>query len=461
MGGTWDLFRYPGIRSDSDMYTLGYNFKPWTNPKAIADGPSILEYIKQTAQEHNVDRKIRYGHHVKSASWSSEKALWTVLIEDNNANNNSDTIKEITCNFVLSCTGYYNYAAGYEPAFKGKELFAGDILHPQKWPDNLNYTGKRVVVIGSGATAVTIVPAMAEDAAHVTMLQRSPTYMLSLPEKDTGLNTLRRYLPDKWVYRLARLRNVSLALGMYNFSRRFPDTTRKYLLKQVKEQLRPGFDMKHFTPKYNPWDERLCVVPDGDIFSAIRKGDVSVVTDEIDCFTETGIQLKSGESLPADIIITATGLDVQMLGGMDITVDGKVFQTSEKMCYKGVLMEDLPNLGLVFGYTNASWTLKADLVSEYVCRLINRMDQKGMRQCTASNRNRKIHHTPFVALQSGYLQRSLDKVPKQGSKLPWKLYQNYLKDMIMLRVGKINDGIVEFSNPTTQKVDGVTQSVIR
>ena len=446
MGGTWDLFRYPGIRSDSDMYTLGYNFKPWTNPKAIADGESILSYIKETAKENHVDEKIRYGHQVKSASWSSEDAEWSVEVSDGT----TGKVKEITCNFLLSCTGYYDYEAGYEPEFKNRDAFTGQIIHPQKWPENFDYSGKRVIVIGSGATAVTIVPAMTDKAAHVTMLQRSPTYMMSLPEEDKSVNNLRKYLPEKWVYRFTRARNVGLSLGSYHFSRRFPEKTREFLLGQIEKQLGPDFDMKHFTPDYNPWDERLCAVTNGDMFKAIRKGTASVVTDQIECFTKTGVKLQSGEELEADVVITATGLNVKLLGGIEVSVDGKPFNITEKMSYKGVLIEDLPNLGLVFGYTNASWTLKADLVSEYVCRLINTMDKKNMRKCTATNSDKKVHHIPFLDMQSGYVQRALNELPKQGNQLPWKLYQNYLFDMAMLRLGKMNDGIVRFSHPITQ-----------
>ncbi len=449
MGGTWDLFQYPGIRSDSDMYTLGYNFKPWTNPKAIADGPSILSYIKETAQEHNIDKHICYQSKVKSANWSNRDSLWTVSIEDTSTGKE----KTISCNFFISCAGYYSYKSGYQPEFEGKDDFEGNIIHPQNWPKDFDYSGKKVVVIGSGATAVTIVPAMTDKAEHVTMLQRSPTYMMSLPAKDESINKLRKYLPDNLVYRIARTRNVALSLGTYQVSRRFPEKTKEFLLAQVEKQLGSSSDMKHFTPTYNPWDERLCAVTNGDLFKAIRKNKASVVTDHIDKFTKKGILLKSGELLEADIIITATGLNVQMLGGIELSVDNKKFNITEKMLYKGILIEGLPNLGLVFGYTNASWTLKADLVSEYVCRLMNQMDRKGMRQCTAINADKKVHHTPFLDMQSGYIQRALDKVPQQGSHLPWKLYQNYAFDMAMLRLGKMNDGIIQYSHPKTENVD--------
>ncbi|PCJ33797.1 MAG: FAD-containing monooxygenase EthA [Moraxellaceae bacterium] len=441
MGGTWDLFRYPGIRSDSDMFTLGYNFKPWTNPKAISDGGSILCYIKETARENNIERHIRYSHQVTSANWSSKDSLWTILITDGV----TGIEKEITCNFFLSCTGYYNYEVGHEPDFKGKKEFSGQIVHPQHWPEDLDYTGKRVVVIGSGATAITIVPAMAKKAAHVTMLQRSPTYMVSVPELDEGINRLRRKLSDKWVYRLARTRNIGLGLGIYHFSRRFPEKTKSLLLAEIQKQLPNDYDMKHFTPHYNPWDERLCMVTDGDMFKGISNDTISIVTDHIESFTKTGLRLKSGEVLDADIVVTATGLNLQMLGGINLSVDEKPFVIPEKMVYKGVLIEDLPNFGVVMGYTNASWTLKADLVSEYVCRLINAMDKKGARQCVANNNNSKINHASILDLKSSYIQRSLDKLPKQGSQVPWKLRQNYALDMLTLRLGKMNDGIVRFS----------------
>lgn len=442
MGGTWDLFRYPGIRSDSDMYTLGYNFKPWTNPKAIADGPSIREYIRETAIEYGVDKKIRYGHRVLNAEWSTETATWTLTVQDTH---NSQT-KKISCNFVLSCAGYYNYEQGYEPEFKNREAFKGTIIHPQHWPENFDYSGKNVVVIGSGATAVTLVPALTDKAAHVTMLQRSPTYVATLPEKDVISNKLRDYLPDNWVYRIARTRNVAFSMGLYRACRAYPEKMRSFFLSQVKKQVGPNVDMKHFTPKYNPWDERLCAVPDGDMFKALRKGKASVVTDHIDCFTETGIKLKSGDELEADVIVTATGLNLQLLGGIQLTVDGQPFDYTTKMLYKGVMIEDLPNLGMVFGYTNASWTLKADLITEYVCRLLNQMDEKKMRQCTPRNRNRKIHPIPFVEMSSGYIQRALSRLPQQGSESPWKLYQNYVLDMALLRFGRIRDGAMEFSN---------------
>ncbi|MFZ5723645.1 MAG: flavin-containing monooxygenase [Pseudomonadota bacterium] len=443
IGGTWDLFRYPGIRSDSDMYTLGYNFKPWTHPKIIADGHTIREYVQETARENGIDRHIRFGHKVLSASWSSADALWTVEAEQ------KATGKKVkfTCSFLQSCTGYYNYDAGYTPKFEGREDFKGTVVHPQHWPKDFDYSGKKVVIIGSGATAVTLVPAMTDKAAHVTMLQRSPTYVATIPEQDAISNTLRKFLPDMAVYRMGRTRNIALQMGVFNLAKARPKVLRRLLLGMARRQLGPEFDMKHFTPNYNPWDERLCAVPDGDLFRALRKGKASVVTDHIDRFTADGIRLKSGQTLEADIIITATGLDMQMLGGMKVAVDGKPFEMSKSMNYKGLMFSDLPNFAMVFGYTNASWTLKSDLTSEYVCRLLKHMDRTGMRQCTPRNNDPTVNIEPFVSMSSGYIQRALDKLPKQGNKAPWKLYMNYAKDLVAIRYGKVDDGVMEFSNP--------------
>ncbi|HVK99488.1 MAG TPA: NAD(P)/FAD-dependent oxidoreductase [Dongiaceae bacterium] len=447
LGGTWDLFRYPGIRSDSDMYTLGYNFKPWTNPKAIADGSSILQYIRDTAKEFGVERYIRYKHKIVSADWSSEQAQWTVNVQRTDS---GETI-QIRCNFLVGCTGYYNYAAGFTPQFEGRENFKGTVIHPQFWPENLDYSGKRVVVIGSGATAVTLVPAMTDKAAQVTMLQRSPTYVASVPLEDKLSNTLRRYLPEKLVYRMARTRNVGFQMAFYNLARKRPKAIRRLLLDHVKQRVGPNFDMAHFTPKYNPWDERLCAVPNGDLFRVIRKGKASVVTDHIERFVENGIQLKSGKLLEADIIITATGLDLQLLGGAALSLDGKPFDLSKTMNYKGAMFRDLPNFAMMFGYTNASWTLKSDITSEYICRLLKLMDKKGARQCTPRVKDGSVHEEPFLDFQSGYVQRALSKLPRQGSKSPWKLYQNYALDLAMLRYGKLEDGWLEFSHPALSR----------
>lgn len=444
LGGTWDLFRYPGIRSDSDMFTLGYNFKPWTSAQSLADGPAIRNYIKEAAQEHRVEDKIRFNAQVKTVEWDSASALWTITYEDKKTGQQ----KQLACNFILSCTGYYNYAHGHEPEFKGRENFKGQVIHPQKWPEDLDYSGKKVVVIGSGATAVTLVPEMTDKAGHVTMLQRSPTYMGAVPEEDKLINKLREHLPDKWVYRLARAEKIAFQYGVYNISQTFPKQMRKILLSDVKRQVGSKVDMKHFKPSYNPWDERLCAVKSGDLFKALREGKASIVTDHIDHFTENGIKLKSGDELPADIIITATGLDMQFFGGIDIVVDGEAFEHTEKMSYKGLMLERLPNIGFTFGYTNASWTLKADLTSEYFCRLIRYMDRTGKRQVMPVNDDPKVKPIPFADLQSGYVQRALHKFPNQGSKFPWKLYQSYPLDLLMLRYGKLKDKALKFSRPS-------------
>lgn len=438
MGGTWDLFKYPGIRSDSDMYTLGYNFKPWTDPQAIADGPAILKYIKNTAEEFDLTNLIRYQYKVTHIHWDSNTARWTVSIETNGQN------KQIRCNFLITCTGYYNYQAGYTPEFPGREHFQGSFIHPQHWPEHLKYQDKKIVVIGSGATAVTLVPELAKQAQSVTMLQRSPSYLTTLPREDQLLNMMRKYLPDNWVYRFARTRNIGITMAFYNYCRTFPNNARSFISKMAKKDLPNDFDMKHFSPKYQPWDERVCVVPDSDMFKAIKQGNADVVTDTIQTFTENGIKLASGNTLEADIIVSATGLDIQIMGGIEVFVDNQPYDFSQKMIYRGVLFEDLPNLGMIFGYTNASWTLKADLVSEYMCRVINHLDKSDTVMAVPKD-NQSMKHIPFMDMTSGYIQRALNRAPKQGEKLPWRLYQNYLKDMLMLRYGKLNDGVLEFN----------------
>ena len=440
-GGTWDLFRYPGIRSDSDMYTLGYSFRPWREAKAIADGPAILNYVRDTAREHGVDRKIRFRHAVKRVSWSSRDAVWTVEAE---RGLDGEPVR-FTCDFVFTCTGYYDYAGGYAPEFPGAERFAGQIVHPQKWPKNLDYAGKRVVVIGSGATAVTLVPAMAEAAAHVTMLQRSPTYVVSRPAEDALANRLRRHLPPKLAYGLTRWRNVLLSMFFYNLARRKPEKFKRQVIGGVRHHLGPDYDVAtHFTPSYNPWDQRLCLVPDSDLFRAIKAGRASVATDAIETFTETGIKLRSGAELPADIIVTATGLNLKVMSGMEITVDGARFDPAQSMSYKGMMYSDVPNLATAFGYTNASWTLKCDLTCEYVCRLLQYMDRHGYAQCTPKH-DPGVTEEPFLDFTSGYVQRAIKQLPKQGSKKPWKLHQNYAVDLMTLRFGKLNDGTMRFS----------------
>jgi len=439
IGGTWDLFRYPGIRSDSDMYTLGYSFKPWKAAKAIADGPSILAYVRETATEHGIDRHIRFGHHVKRASWSSDTATWTVEAE-----HDGQTVS-ITCGFIYMCAGYYNYASGYTPDFPGAETFKGRIVHPQQWPEDLDYSGKKVVVIGSGATAVTLVPEMAKTASHVTMLQRSPTYVVSRPAEDGIANWLRAKLPAMTAYGITRWKNVLFQLLFFNMARKYPGKTKERLLGMVREHLGPDYDVAtHFTPSYNPWDQRLCLVPDADLFDSIKSGASSVVTDHIDTFTETGIRLKSGKTLEADVIVTATGLRMQLLSDMQVVVDGAVQDLSKAMSYKGMMFSDVPNLASAFGYTNASWTLKADLTSEYICRLLNHMTRTGTDSCTPRITDPDMETAPWLDFSSGYVQRAMEKFPKQGSKAPWKVHQNYALDLMTLRLGKVEDGVMEF-----------------
>jgi len=438
IGGTWDLFRYPGIRSDSDMFTLGYSFKPWTAAKAIADGDSIRDYVRETAREHGIDKKIRFRHRVLRAEFSSDTGRWTVHAH------RDDTAEPVTltCSFLYTCAGYYNYERGYTPEFAGIEDYTGRIVHPQHWPADLDYAGKRVVVIGSGATAVTLVPAMAETAAHVTMLQRSPTYIVSMPSKDAIADSLREKLPAGVAYSIIRWKNVLMTMGIFQLSRRVPGLVRSMLLKGVTAQLPEGYDVdKHFKPRYNPWDERLCLVPDGDFFKAIRAGRSSVVTDRIDRFTANGLRLASGAELDADIVITATGLNVQAVGGMKLTVDGTDVSLPDTVAYKGIMLSGVPNFALTLGYTNASWTLKADLVGEYICRLLNQMDARGQQVVTPQGPAAGEPLTPFLDLKSGYVQRSISMLPKQGPAAPWKAYQNYLRDRLLLRRGPLDDGL--------------------
>jgi monooxygenase len=442
IGGTWDLFRYPGIRSDSDMYTLGYRFKPWTNPKAIADGPAILQYVRDTAREHGVDRHIRFGHRVVRAEWSPGDARWTVHAQRTDTGENVT----LTCGFVFMCSGYYRYDEGYTPEFAGTERFPGPIAHPQHWPDDLDYAGKRVAVIGSGATAVTLVPALAETAAHVTMLQRSPSYIISLPAEDPIAGFLRKVLPQRLAYHVVRWKNVLMTMASFELSRRRPRIAKALVRKGVERQLPPGYDIDtHFKPTYNPWDQRLCLVPNGDLFEAIRGGRASVVTDRIETFTERGLKLASGAELEADVIVTATGLNLLALGGMEIVVDGREVKLPETMGYKGMMLSGVPNLAIALGYTNASWTLKCDLTCEYVCRLLKHMDANGYRQCTPQVNDPTVRPEPFIDFSSGYIVRSIDEFPRQGSKPPWRLYQNYARDIMTLRFGAVEDGAMEFS----------------
>jgi monooxygenase len=441
MGGTWDLFRYPGIRSDSDMHTLGYAFRPWREAKAIADGGSILRYIQSTAAESGIKQHIRYQHRVLRALWSSETATWTVDAEHGPAREPV----QLTCNFLMMCSGYYSYESGHTPKFENSEAFAGQLVHPQKWPEDLDYRGKRVVVIGSGATAVTLVPAMAETAAHVTMLQRSPTYIMSMPDEDRIATALRRYLPANAAYQATRVKNVVMQTALYQLSRRRPELVKRLLRRHLRQQLGPDFDIDtHFTPRYNPWDERMCLVPNGDLFKALRRGHASVVTDQIARFTANGIELQSGKHLDADIIVTATGLTMKFLGGLDLVVDGRKLKGPDLINYKGVMFGDVPNMVGVLGYTNASWTLKADLASTYACRLLEHMDKHGHDIC-APRTDPSVERVPFLDLKSGYVRRAADLLPKQGATAPWRLRQNYFLDRITLQHGKLEDGVMTFS----------------
>jgi monooxygenase len=440
IGGTWDLFRYPGIRSDSDMYTLGYSFRPWRGVKSIADGASILAYIRDTAATYGIDRKIRFGHRVTRATWSSAEALWTLDVERGAA------CVRMTCRFLYSCTGYYDYDEGYMPTFPGRARFAGAIVHPQKWPDDLAYAGKRVVVIGSGATAVTLVPALAKTAAHVTMLQRSPSYVASLPSEDRTAAWLRRNLPARLADGLNRWRNVLMTILFYTLARKRPAQFKQRILAMARDELGPDYDIAtHFTPTYNPWDQRMCLVPDGDLFKTIRAGTADVVTAHIDTITETGIRLASGAELAADIIVTATGLQLKLLGGLELVVDGKTIDLAQTISYKGMMYSDVPNMATALGYTNASWTLKADLTSQYVCRLLNHMDRRRFASATPRKRDPAMTAEPLLNFSSGYIQRAIHTLPKQGSKKPWKLYQNYILDLISLKFGALDDGSMEFS----------------
>jgi len=442
MGGTWDLFKYPGIRSDSDMYTLGYNFKPWTNPKSIADGPDILNYIKETAEENNVTSNIHYDTKVKEAHWDSNETLWTIICE------NSKTKKTITytCNYIHSCMGYYKYDHGFTPEFKGREKFKGKIVHPQLWPEDLDYKDKEVVVIGSGATAVTLVPAMADKTKHITMLQRSPTYVVSVPNRSLFPKKMNELLPPDIMYNINRTAHLGITVIQYALSRNQPEMMKNFFIKNAKKQLPSDYDIqKHFTPNYNPWDERLCAVPNGDLFKAIKKGKASVVTDQIDTFTKDGILLKSGKELKADIIITATGLELQLIGGIKAFIDGKQYNPKEAIVYKGMMIKDIPNFVFVFGYTNASWTLRADLVSTYFCRLINETEKSG-KKIFVTKSDRKLETRPMFDFQPGYIKRAMEAgiLPSQGKKEPWLVKQNYILEAIDMNFGSVKDSYMKF-----------------
>ena len=433
IGGTWDLFRYPGIRSDSDMFTFGYRFKPWENPQSLSDGAHIREYLHETAEENGIDRKIKFGHKVLSADWSWEDRGWQLEVA------HGDQKLTLRTRFLYMCSGYYSYEEGYRPHFKGEETFEGTIIHPQFWPEGLDYSGKRVVVIGSGATAVTLVPTLAEKAAHVTMVQRSPTYIMKLPNRNGLYVSLSKWLPGRTAYRLTRWRNLALTMGLFGYSRAFPKSMKRLLRIGAAKELPEGYPVeKHFNPSYNPWDQRLCVIPDGDLFQAIKKGQAEVVTGEISHFEEDGIVMADGSRLRAEIIVTATGLKMKLLGGARVTVGGQPLNTHEVLVYKGMMMSGVPNFALAFGYTNNSWTLKTDLTANLVCRILNYMDRKGYR-VVVPEVPADIQEEEFLPLESGYMKRAQHMLPKNGSRRPWRVYQNYLMDMLLTRFGRVKD----------------------
>ncbi|MBX3159504.1 MAG: NAD(P)/FAD-dependent oxidoreductase [Deltaproteobacteria bacterium] len=444
LGGTWDLFRYPGIRSDSDMYTLGFSFRPWTGDDAIADGATILEYLRDTAAAYGIDRHIRYRHTVEAARWSSAEARWTLDVRDGA----TGELVAYRARFLFAAAGYYDYAAGYTPELAGRARFRGPVVHPQHWDDGLDYAGKRVVVIGSGATAVTLVPALAQRGARVTMLQRSPTYIMSRPARDRIANLLRRYLPAQVAYDATRWKNVLLATAFYQYARRFPERAKKLLIGGVRRAVGDTVDVRtHFTPRYNPWDQRLCLVPDGDLFAALREGRVDIVTDEIETFTETGLRLRSGAELAADVIVTATGLRMKLLGGIAIDVDGKRVRGPDTMLYKGAMLSDVPNLAIAMGYTNASWTLKSELTAVYVCRVLEHMERGGFASVVPRTGAARTDEQPLIDLQSGYVQRAADELPRQGAAVPWRLHQNYVLDRRLLSRAPVEDPALEFRPP--------------
>jgi monooxygenase len=441
LGGTWDLFTYPGIRSDSDMFTLGFRFKPWRSAKAIADGASIKAYIKEAATENGIDQHIRYRHKVVAAEWSDAHNRWTLTVESGGEQ------REITCSFLFACSGYYNYDEGYSPTFDGAADFAGAIIHPQHWPADLDYADKKIVVIGSGATAVTLIPALVNSGAgHVTMLQRSPTYIGSLPEVDPFAARANRLLPEKAAHVVNRWKAIAFSTAQYQLSRRFPHYMRKTLLTMARRRLPEGYDVeKHFGPRYNPWDQRLCLAPNGDLFKTIRHGRAHVVTDTIDRFTKTGVKLSSGDELPADIIITATGLNLQLFGGAEIRCNGVPVELSDTMAFKGMMLTGIRNMAFTVGYTNASWTLKADLVSEFVCRLLNYMDAHGFDSVVPQHPGDSVDECPLMDFTPGYVLRALDYLPKAGSVTPWRLRQNYLLDQRLIRRGRVDDEALHFA----------------
>ena len=437
-GGTWDLFTYPGIRSDSDMFTFGFHWRPWPGDTALADGPLILDYVRTVAREYDVDRLIRYHHRVLGADWSSESATWTVRVE------RDGEPLTLTTSFLYGCTGYYDYDQGHQPDFPGVDDFAGQLIHPQHWPEDLDYAGKQVVVIGSGATAVTLVPAMAGTAGHVTMLQRSPSYVLSRAGRDPVARALRR-LPTRLSYPVARWANILQAIGLYKLARSRPATVRRILRSATAKQLPAGVDVDvHFNPTYDPWDQRLCLVPDGDLFKSLRRGEASLVTDTIETFTERGIRLTSGQELEADLVVSATGLRILPFGGLELSVDGVEVDLSATMAYRALMLSGVPNFVYTIGYTNASWTLKADLVSAYAVRLLRHLDERGL-STVVPERDESVGELPFMDFSSGYVLRALDRLPKQGDRAPWLLKQNFVTDVRTIRSAPIDDGVLAFS----------------
>ncbi|GHF24096.1 cyclohexanone monooxygenase [Kordiimonas sediminis] len=441
LGGTWDLFKYPGIRSDSDMFTFGYRFKPWIEDNDIATADSILKYLHETVDEYDLSDKIKYNQKVTKVAWDSAKKLWVADVEDTSGGKNY----QISCNFLVTGTGYYKYDQGYLPQFEGYDDFKGTIVHPQHWPEDLDYTNKRVVVIGSGATAVTLIPNMCKDTAHITMLQRSPTYMISRPAADPIAKFLRKWLPIKLAYRMTRLKNMLMGAYIFRTAKTKPEQMRAYLEGKVKEEVGPDVDVaKHFSPTYNPWDQRLCLVPDNDLFHAVRDGEASVVTDTIESFVENGIKLTSGEVLEADIIVTATGLDLQFLGGIDMFVDGEKQNPGALVSYRGMMFGNIPNMINVVGYTNASWTLKVDLTAEYLCRLLNHMKANHLEEVYPKLEDGQITSEPIVGLASNYILRKAAELPKQGTEHPWRNKDNYLADRKSIRRASFDDGILHF-----------------
>ncbi|MGV9803894.1 flavin-containing monooxygenase [Mycobacterium sp. NPDC003449] len=441
IGGTWDLFKYPGIRSDSDMFTLGFRFKPWESAHSIADGPSIWNYINETAVENGIDKHIRTNHRVLAADWSDADNRWTLTVDNNGEE------KQITCSFLSVCSGYYNYDQGYSPEFPGSADFTGQVIHPQHWPEDLDFAGKKIVVIGSGATAITLIPSLAKQGAgHVTMLQRSPTYIGSLPLVDPIAVKANKYLPKGMAHIVNRWKAIGYATGQYQVARRFPSVFKKLLRDMATRRLPEGFDYdKHFSPRYKPWDERVCLAPNGDFFKTIRAGKADVVTDTIDRFTETGIKLDSGDELAADIIITATGLNMQLFGGASVTRNGEAIDLTKSMTYKGLMLSGVPNMAITFGYTNASWTLKADLVSEFICRMLNYMDANGFDRVEPQHPGAAVDEQPFMDFTPGYFRRAMDSLPKSGSEAPWRLKQNYLLDLRLIRYGKVDEESLHFT----------------